>query len=234
MIRSAINGTLNVLNACKKAKTVKRVVVTSSVAAVSVNLSKEQIQYIDESSWTDVDFLQTEKPDSWEYLVSKTLAEQAALQYGKEHELDVVTINPVLVVGSASTPNVPISVQIALSPLTGDPQMLKGLQMLSNAFSLVHVDDLSSAHIFLMENPAAQGRYICSAINIPVPQFAHYLSIRYPQYNVPALLQDMPPILKSNFLSKKLVESGFSFKFGMDEMIDDAVEYMKTKGLLYQ
>ena len=124
------------------------------------------------------------------YAVSKTLAEQAALQYGKEDGgLDVVTINPVFVVGSAITPNVPFTVDFTLSLLTGNTQCiesLKGIEIIYGAVSLVHVEDVSSAHIFLMENPSAHGRYICSAINIFVPQLAHYLSLRYPEYNVTA------------------------------------------------
>jgi anthocyanidin reductase len=235
MIKPAIDGTLNVLRACTKAKTVKRVVVTSSAATTSINESAEQNQYIDESCWTDVDFLRTVKPPTWSYLVSKTLAEQAALQYGKEQGLDVVTIIPVLNVGPSITPGVPSSVQLALCLLTGNPYMLpglKGMQLISGSVSLVHVDDVCSAQIFLMENPSAQGRYICSPINTSVPQLAKYLSKRYPQYNVPTQFEDVPEIPKVNISSKKLVESGFSFKFGIDGIFDDAVEYLKTKGLL--
>jgi len=72
VIKPAINGTLNVLKSCTKSKTVKRVVVTSSAATVSVNESAEQNQYIDESCWTDVDFLQTKKPPTW--VVSYSMA----------------------------------------------------------------------------------------------------------------------------------------------------------------
>jgi anthocyanidin reductase len=235
VIKPAINGTLNVLKSCTKSKTVKRVVVTSSAATVSINESAEQNQYIDESCWTDVDFLQTKKPPTWSYPVSKTLAEQAALQYGKEQGLDVVTIIPVLVVGPSITPSVPSSVQLALSFLTGNPhtlQAIKGMQLVSGSISLVHVDDVCSAHIFLMENPSAEGRHICCPINTSVPQLAKHLSKRYPQYNVPTQFEDVPQTAKVNISSKKLVESGFSFKFGIDEIYDDAVEYFKTKGLL--
>ena len=44
--------------------------------------------------------------------------------------------------------------------------------------------------------------------------------------------EDVPRIPKVNLLSQNLVESGFSFKFGIDEMYDYVVEYMKMKGLL--
>eukprot|EP00253_Pinus_taeda_P024957 PITA_24957 len=227
MIKPAVEGTLNVLRSCTKAKIVKRVVVTSSIATACINVSEEQNQYIDENSWTDVDFHRTKKPTGWAYRVAKTLAEQAALQYGKEDPgLDVVSINPVLVSGSAITHIVPYTVEMTLSLLTGNNQTIYG------HLSLVHVDDVCSAHIFLMENPSAEGRHICSAVNISVPQIADYLSKRYPQYNVTTLFDDVPPIPKVYVSSKKLVESGFSFKFGMDKIMDDSVEYVKTKGLL--
>eukprot|EP00253_Pinus_taeda_P025093 PITA_25093 len=236
MIKPAVEGTLNVLRSCTKAKTVKRVVVTSSIATACINVSEEQNQYIDENRWTDVDFHRTKKPTGWAYRVAKTLAEQAALQYGKEDPgLDVVSINPVLVSGSAITHIVPYTVEMTLSLLTGNNQIveaLKEIQTIYGHISLVHVDDVCSAHIFLMENPSAEGRHICSAVNISVPQIADYLSKRYPQYNVTTLFDDVPPIPKVYVSSKKLVESGFSFKFGMDKIMDDSVEYAKTKGLL--
>eukprot|EP00253_Pinus_taeda_P029054 PITA_29054 len=108
--------------------------------------------------------------------------------YGKEDPgLDVVTIIPVLVGGPAITPNVPYSVRLTLSLLTGDQQhiqALKHIEMAYGSIRLVHVEDVSSAHIFLMETPSAHGRYICCPIITTVPQLTEYLSKRYPQYNV--------------------------------------------------
>lgn len=237
VIKPAVDGTLNVLRACTRAKTVKRVVVTSSSAAACFNESEEKNQYIDEACWTDVDFLRTKRPPPWAYAVAKTLAEKAALQYGKEHGLDVVTINPVLVLGTSITPNVPSTFELTLPLLTGENEgieALKSIQAVCGTFALVHVDDVSSAHIFLMENLSAEGRYICCLINTSVPQLAQHLSKRYPQYNVPekTKFEDVPDTPKMNISSKRLVESGFSFQFGIDEMFDDTVEYFKTKGLL--
>lgn len=67
MIKPAVEGTLNVLRACTKANTVKRVVVTSSGSTLQVNEFKEQSQFIDETHWTDVDFLRAKKPHFWVY-----------------------------------------------------------------------------------------------------------------------------------------------------------------------
>jgi nucleoside-diphosphate-sugar epimerase len=55
-----VKGVLNVLNACSRAKSVRRVVYTSSVAAACpLNEEGELINgcSLDESRWTPVDFL---------------------------------------------------------------------------------------------------------------------------------------------------------------------------------
>lgn len=65
MIKPAIQGVLNVLKACAKAKTVKRVVLTSSAAAVSINTLKGTDLVLTEKDWTDVEFLSSAKPPTW-------------------------------------------------------------------------------------------------------------------------------------------------------------------------
>jgi nucleoside-diphosphate-sugar epimerase len=65
MIKPAIQGVHNVLKASARAKTVKRVVLTSSAAAVTINKLNGTGLIIDESHWTDVEFLSTEKPPTW-------------------------------------------------------------------------------------------------------------------------------------------------------------------------
>lgn len=65
MIKPAIQGVLNVLRACTRAKAVKRVILTSSAAAVSINALEGTGLVVDENNWTDVDFLSTAKPPTW-------------------------------------------------------------------------------------------------------------------------------------------------------------------------
>lgn len=53
------------------------------------------------------------------YFVSKTVAEQEAWKFAKEHDMDFITIIPPLVVGPFLIPTMPPSLITALSPITG-------------------------------------------------------------------------------------------------------------------
>ena len=65
MIKPAIQGVVNVLRACVKAGTVKRVILTSSAATVTINQLNETGLVMDESHWSDVEFLTSIKPPTW-------------------------------------------------------------------------------------------------------------------------------------------------------------------------
>lgn len=65
LIKPAIQGTLNILRSCLKAKTVKLVVHTSSACTVSVNQQKGIGYVLDEEAWSDIDYMLKEKPPTW-------------------------------------------------------------------------------------------------------------------------------------------------------------------------
>lgn len=235
MIKPAIQGVLNVLNACAKAKTVKRVVLTSSAAAVSINTLSGTGLVVDEENWSDIEFLTTQKPPTWGYPLSKTLAEKTAWKFAEEHNIDLVTVIPSLMAGPSLTPDIPSSVGLATCLLSGNEFLIngiKGMQMLSGSISISHVEDVCRAHVFLAEKESASGRYICCAVNTSVPELAKFLSNKYPDYKVPTDFGDFPSKAKLVMSSEKLTKEGFSFKYGIEEIYEETVEYLKNKGLL--
>ncbi|CAN1165906.1 Anthocyanidin reductase ((2S)-flavan-3-ol-forming) [Linum perenne] len=234
MIKPAIQGVENVLKACARAKTVKRVVLTSSAAAVTINNVKETGLVMDEKDWTDVEFLTSEKPPTWGYAVSKTLAEKAAWKFAEENNIDLVTVVPSLVAGPSLTADTPSSINLALSLLTGNEFLngLKGMEELSGSISITHVEDVCRAHLFVAEKQSASDRYICCAANTSVAELAKFLSLRYPQYKSQAQIGDVRTKTKLTISSKKLIGEGFSFKHGLEEIYDDTVEYFEAVGIL--
>lgn len=65
MIKPAIQGVQNVLKACAKVKTVRRVILTSSAATVTINKLQGTGLVMDEKNWSDTEFLSSEKPPTW-------------------------------------------------------------------------------------------------------------------------------------------------------------------------
>ncbi|KAK9151954.1 hypothetical protein Syun_010263 [Stephania yunnanensis] len=237
MIKPAIQGTLDVLRACKKAKMVKRVVLTSSAAAVSIKNSKasshEHDLVVDEERWTDVEFLASEKPPGWGYPVSKSLAEKAAWKYAEENHIDLITVIPSLVAGPAITSKVPSSIPIAMSLVTGNESLikiLKSMEQESGSISITHVEDVVQAHIFLATKESASGRYICCAVNSSIAEIVKFLKMRYPQYHITTDFEEIPA--KTMLSSEKLVKEGFHFKYGIDEIYDQSIQYFKEVGIL--
>lgn len=51
--------------------------------------------------------------------------------------------------------------------------------------SMVHVDDIARAHIFLLEHPEAKGRYNCSSDVLSLERMSEFLSAKYPEFQIP-------------------------------------------------
>ncbi|XP_041018473.1 dihydroflavonol 4-reductase-like [Juglans microcarpa x Juglans regia] len=227
VIKPTIEGLLGIMEACVKAKTVRRLVFTSS--AGTVNVEEHQKPVYDESCWSDVEFCRAKKMTGWMYFVSKTLAEQAAWKYAKENNLDFITIIPPLVVGPFIMPSMPPSLITGLSPITGNEAHYSIIKQ----GQFVHLDDLCNAHIYLFEHPKAEGRYICNAVDATIHDIAKLLREKYPEYNVPTKFKNIDDNLEIvSFSSKKVKALGFQFKYSLEDMFVEAVETCREKGLL--
>ncbi|KAM6570074.1 hypothetical protein CsatB_018059 [Cannabis sativa] len=227
VIKPTISGMLDIMKACVEAKTVKKLVFTSS--AGTVNVEPIQKPTYDESSWSDIDFCRKVKMTGWMYFTSKTLAEQAAWEYAKKHNLNFITIIPTLVIGPFLMPSMPPSLITGLSLITGN----ESHYFIIKQGQFVHLDDLCNAHIFLYENPKAEGRYIASSHDATIYELAKLLKDKYPEYNIPTKFKDIEEgIPNVHFSSKKLTDLGFEFKYSLEDMFTGAVDTCRAKGLL--
>ncbi|KAL6844002.1 hypothetical protein ACP4OV_025675 [Aristida adscensionis] len=237
LIEPAVRGTLNVLRSCVKAGTVKRVVLTSSTAAVSSKPLQGSGHVLDEDSWSDVEQLTAHKTGLWGYPVSKVLLERAASAFAAEHGLSLVTLCPSVTVGAAPDEKVYTTVPAILSLLSGDEaelRVLRGIERASGSVPLVHVDDVCRAEVFVAEADAAAGRYICNSLDTTVAEIARFLEKKYPQYNVNTELSgDLLAEPIALLPSAKLTGEGFEFKYKtLEDIYEDMVDYGKSLGIL--
>ncbi|XP_072999313.1 dihydroflavonol 4-reductase [Typha latifolia] len=227
VIKPTVDGMLNVLRSCVKAKTVKRIVFTSSAGTVNVQPNRKM--FCDEKDWSDIDFCRTKKMTGWMYFVSKTLAEKAAWEFCEKNNLDFISIIPTLVNGPFIMNSMPPSMLSALALITRNTPHYSIL----NPIQFVHLDDLCMSHIFLFEHKEAKGRYICSSHDLKISDLAKMLRERYPEYDIPMEFEGIDQILDSiKFSSQKLLDLGFKFKYSLEDMFDGAIQTCKEKGFL--
>ena len=167
LIVPAREGALRVLRAARDAG-VKRVVLTSSYAAVGYGIPARATPYTEED-WTNPDH-----PSVPPYVKSKTLAERAAWDFiAKEGGgLELSVINPVAIYGPVLAPDYSTSVVLVQrlmdGALPGSPQVW---------FGIVDVRDVADLHIRALFHPAAKGeRFIATAGDfISIPEIARIL-----------------------------------------------------------
>lgn len=149
----AREGTLRVLRFARDAG-VKRVVVTSSFAAVGYGHAPVERAYT-EDDWTDVD-----GPGVTPYAKSKTLAERAAWDFAAENPgLELVVVNPVGIFGPVLGADLSTSVLMIQRVLTGAMPVLPPLW--SNT---VDVRDVADLEVRVMTAAEAVGqRYLAVA-----------------------------------------------------------------------
>ncbi|KAI8526173.1 hypothetical protein RHMOL_Rhmol13G0288400 [Rhododendron molle] len=118
LIDPALKGTLNVLGSCAKAPSIKRVVLTSSIAAVAYNGRPRTPEVVVDESWfSDPEVC---KQNQMWYVLSKTLAEDAAWKFVKEKGIDMVAINPAMVIGPLLQPTLNTSAATILNIINED------------------------------------------------------------------------------------------------------------------
>jgi len=159
LVDPAVQGTLSMLQAAAANPRVKRVVLTSSFAAVT---DSPEDQVLTEADWNLTSSL-SRNP----YYYSKTLAERAAWDFAAREKpgFDLVAINPFLVAGPCHTDAINTSVQTLVNILKGTYPAVMAL-----TWGFVDVRDVAAAHLAAATRPGAEGRYLCVAGNLSMAE----------------------------------------------------------------
>ncbi|MDX1735136.1 MAG: aldehyde reductase [Halioglobus sp.] len=174
LIRPARDGALRALRAARDAG-VPRCVMTSSCAAIAYGYDR-QPEVLTEEDWSDTDNTR----DCLPYPTSKTLAERAAWDFvaNEAPDMELATINPVVVLGPIRSADVRASVSVVAQLLGGKIMMAPNVGL-----QVVDVRDVSRAHIAAMEKPEAAGqRFAVAEEFFTLLQFASILAEAYPDY----------------------------------------------------
>jgi nucleoside-diphosphate-sugar epimerase len=148
LIAPARDGALRVLKAARDAG-VKRVVLTSSFAAIGYGAPKDRTAAFTEKDWTNLN-----DPTVQPYAKSKTIAERAAWDFIAREGggLELAVINPVFVFGPVLGPDTSPSILLVRRLMDGS---LPGCPDLT--LGAVDVRDVADLHLRCMTDPAARG-----------------------------------------------------------------------------
>ncbi|KIM99747.1 hypothetical protein OIDMADRAFT_126280 [Oidiodendron maius Zn] len=188
LIIPARDGTLRILRAAKAAG-VKRVVMTSSFAAICYGHPAKKTKFTEES-WTDIS-----NPTVLPYAKSKTIAERAAWDFinsNEGHGLELSVVNPVAILGPALSEDFSTSIilvrRLLEGAIPGCPNMV---------FSIVDVRDVAVLHVLAMNNPAAAGeRFLAtSPPSMNIKEIALTLKQRLPELAKKTPTRTLPDFL---------------------------------------
>jgi nucleoside-diphosphate-sugar epimerase len=183
VIVPAREGALNALRAANEAG-IKRVVLTSSVAAVMYG-HKEKSRVFNEHDWTNLD-----APNLPAYFQSKTIAEKAAWDYVEGTDIELSTVHPGVVLGPALESDYGTSLQLLVELLKGKYPLIPKV-----GFEIVDVRDVAILHRLAYEAPEAGKRLLCANGFTKFKDVARTLKKAYPDANVPNF--EMPNLMFS-------------------------------------
>lgn len=251
LIDPAVNGTESVLRSAMETPSVKRVVVTSSCAAIytdAIDTINAPGGRLTEEVWNTTSSLEYQP-----YSYSKTLAEKKAWEMVKaQKNFDLVTINMCLVLGPPLNPNETTSESFHLLKQMGDGTLRTGAPKVG--VGIVDVRDVADAHFKAGFTPDAAGRYITAAHETNFYDMAQVLLPKYgAKYPIPKsvapqwLLMLVGPMINKNLSwrfirnnvnipwradnSKIKRELGITFR-SLSETMNDSFQSLIDSGIL--
>ncbi|XP_072997947.1 phenylacetaldehyde reductase-like isoform X1 [Typha latifolia] len=254
LIDPAVKGTLNVLASCAKTSSVKRVVITSSMSAVTQNGKPKTLNVVVDETWFSIAEIykqsKLKRPNGyclpfficnvvslkyvlyeelykmW-YGLSKTLAEEAAWKFSKDNAVDMVSINPSMVIGPLLQPTLNSSVVDILN-------LINGSSTFPNiTFGWVNVQDVAMAHILAYEVPSATGRYCVVERVLHYSELVKIIHELYPAFQFPEKCADGNPFVPVYQVSKdKMKTLGIVNLIPLETSIKETIESCRKNGLV--
>ncbi|XP_062174241.1 phenylacetaldehyde reductase-like isoform X1 [Alnus glutinosa] len=225
LIDPAVKGTLNVFRSCAKAASIKRVIVTSSLASVIRSRRLLSPDVVVDETWFS-DPVMCKELKLW-YQLSKTLAEEAAWKFAEECGIDLVAINPGFSIGPLIQPTPTSSMKVFLELMNGSLVFPDGI------YNFVDVRDVAHAHIQAFETPAANGRYCLVGSVIHHSETCKILhKLYHPSFHLSEKDEDDKPLRPLHKVSQDKAKSlGISF-IPLEVSFRDTIESLKEKGFL--
>lgn len=185
LINPALLGTQGVLNSATRSGTVKKIVLTSSIASVFGDNADWNAAAFPEGMNEEL-FNETSSIAHQPYSYSKVIAEKEAWKiHKKQSTWDLVVINPGFVMGPALTAKSNSgSIEFMNDILKGKFKM--GAPELQ--FSFVDVRDVAKAHILALESTTAKGRHIVTNVEMDVFGLTQCIESSFPgEFKLPKM-----------------------------------------------
>ncbi|KAI3880419.1 hypothetical protein MKX03_027245 [Papaver bracteatum] len=242
---AALAGAKSIGESCIRSGTVKRLIYTASVVAASP-LKEDGTGFkhvMDESCWTPLNHHFTYANDYLEgYVESKILSEKEMLMFGDKDinggvEFEVVTLACGVVGGDTTLSSyLPVGTALLVSHPTVIRhhalkfQSLKFVEEVTGKVPIVHVEDVVEAHLFCMDQPSMNGRYLCANGYVTTTEIGDYFRQYHPQLKIAQEPEDEKMERIIHWGSTKLNDIGFVYKYKVKRILDDSVECAKKFG----
>lgn len=175
LIEPAVQGTENILNALDDFPEIRKVVLTSSIAAIygdAADIDTHPEDQFNESHWNTSSSIQHQP-----YSYSKVSAERVAWTIHENKPWKLVTINPGFILGpSVAKRSDSTSIKFMIDMLNGKFKV--GVPDIS--FCVVDVRDVAMAHVLALESDTASGRHICTNTTLKTLGIAQIVQQKVP------------------------------------------------------
>jgi dihydroflavonol-4-reductase len=211
----AVDGTNNVLDSIVKVGGVRRLVLTSSIAAIVDDTLPRDYLY------SEADWNESSTVDESPYPLAKTLAERAAWKrleaLDEAERFELVAINPTFVLGPLYVrDHIRSSPSIVRDLLRGKFPLIPNFH-----FGFVDVREVAFAHAEALRRENASGRHILDSRGVWLREMAAILRAAFPGHKVPRLpMPDVAMYVLAGF-DKRLTWNFLRKNLGVAHRIDN-------------